>query len=389
MKAGFRRLGYAALGLFGFLVVQTLLTSAASTPQKPTTVVAAQIPASYPDDTPIDHPEIDHTVIDLYERVSPNVVNITARAEQTDIFGRRRRVQSGGSGFVIDQDGHIVTNHHVVRGATQLDVTLADGSSYPGEVLGVDGVNDLAVVRLQAPADTIEELSAVPLGASHSLQVGETVVAIGNPYGLERSATKGIVSSLGRVRTGETERQITNMIQTDAAINPGNSGGPLLNLSGEVIGINEQIHVSGSRGNIGIGFAIPVDTLVRYLPDLLEGSEPRHAWLGIGGLSVTSLMAERHGLPVERGVLVTSVVDGGPAEQAGLIAATPSGQTLDADIVTAIDGEPVRKAEDIAAYVDAAEPGWVVTLSVVRNGQALQVPVSLGAWEDQGEPAGD
>jgi 2-alkenal reductase len=179
------------------------------------------------------------------------------------------------------------------------------------------------------------------------------------------------------------------MIQTDAAINPGNSGGPLLNLSGEVIGINEQIHVSGSRGNIGIGFAIPVDTLVRYLPDLLEGSEPRHAWLGIGGLSVTSLMAERHGLVVERGVLVTSVVDGGPAEQAGLIAATPSGQTLDADIVTAIDGEPVRKAEDIAAYVDAAEPGWVVTLSVVRNGQALQVPVSLGAWEDQGEPAGD
>jgi S1-C subfamily serine protease len=214
----------------------------------------------------------------VYERVGTGVVNITFTARQQDIFGRSVQQEGTGSGIIIDDQGHVVTNQHVVEGASRLDITLADGTIYIGELVASDSANDLALLRIQAPADRLRQLTVVPLGDSDSLKVGQAVIAIGNPFGLERSASMGIVSSLGRSRPGLESRLITNMIQTDAAINPGNSGGPLLNLRGEVIGINEQIEVSrgtSQQGNIGIGFAIPVNTLKRYLPDLLAGPRCR------------------------------------------------------------------------------------------------------------------
>src|SRR5688572_24086463 len=225
---------------------------------------------------------------DVYERSSSGVVNISVMAQVRDPFGRSALQEGSGSGFVIDKEGHIVTNEHVVAGADRLDITLAEGSSYIGVVVAEDPPTDLALVRLQAPADKLNQLNVVKLGDSDSAKVGEWVVAVGNPFGLERSATVGVVSSLGRTRPGLDRRLITDMIQTDAAINPGNSGGPLFNLAGEVIGINEQIEAP-NRGNVGIGFAIPVNTLKRYLPDLKAGRQPQHASMGIAGASLTPI----------------------------------------------------------------------------------------------------
>ena len=324
-------------------------------------------------------PMSDSPVIDVYERVSPAVVNITITGQARDIFGRTQPAEGTGSGFIIDHEGHIVTNHHVAGAATRLDVTLADGTSYVAEVVTVDPANDLSLIRIRAPEEKLRQLTVAPLGDSTALKVGQTVVAIGNPFGLERSASLGIVSSLGRARPGEGQRFISNMIQTDAAINPGNSGGPLLNLQGEVIGINEQIQAP-SRGNVGIGFAIPVNTLKRYLPDLLAGREPRHAWMGVGGTPLTPSLAEQLRAPVQQGVLLASVAPTGPAARAGLRGATRNDPAT-ADIVTQLDSQPVRNVEDVAAYVDGREPGDRVRVAFVRGGQTQEAEVTLGIWE--------
>lgn len=318
-------------------------------------------------------------VSDVYERISPAVVNITSIAQATDIFGRPVRQEGTGSGFVIDDEGHVVTNQHVVSGTSRLDVTLADGTSYVGEVIGADSPNDLAVLRIKAPAEKLRALTVAPLGDSSTLRVGQTVIAIGNPFGLERSASLGIVSSLGRTRPGTEQRLISNMIQTDAAINPGNSGGPLLNLKGEVVGINAQID-SPSRGNVGIGFAIPVNTLKRYLPELVTGKEPKHAWLGISGRALTPTLAERVGAPVQQGVLLVSLAPGGPAARAGLRGINRSDAST-ADIITELDGRPVRSVEDVAAHIDERDPGQSIRVTYMRGSEASSVDVVLGSWE--------
>jgi S1-C subfamily serine protease len=323
-------------------------------------------------------------VSEVYERVSPAVVNITSTAQATDIFGRPVRQEGTGSGFLIDDEGHIATNQHVVSGATRLDVTLADGTSYVGEVIGSDSANDLALIRIRAPAEKLRDLTVAPLGDSRTLRVGQTVIAIGNPFGLERSASLGIVSSLGRTRPGTEQRLIANMIQTDAAINPGNSGGPLLSLRGEVIGINAQID-SPSRGNVGIGFAIPVNTFKRYLPELVAGKEPKHAWLGISGRALTPTLSERVGAPVQQGVLLVSLAPGGPAARAGLRGVSRSDVST-ADIITEIDGHSVRSVEDVAAQVDDRDPGQSVRVTYLRGGQASSVDVLLGVWEPRDTP---
>lgn len=323
-------------------------------------------------------------VIAVYEQVSPAVVNITFTALGRDVFGSPLQRQGTGSGFVIDDQGHVATNHHVVGGATRLDITLADGTSHLGELVGVDPANDLAVVRILAPAEVLRELAVASLGDSESLRVGETVVAIGNPFGLERSASVGIVSSLGRTRPGETERLIPNMIQTDAAINPGNSGGPLLNLQGEVVGINEQIEALGG-GNVGVGFAVPVNALKRYLPDLLASREPQHAWLGIAGRRLTPTLAQQLQLSLSQGVLLETIVPGGPAATAGLRGAVRNNPAT-ADVLTEIDGRPMRSVEDVAGYIDALEPGQRVQVSYLRSGQMQATEVVLGAWQRTGLP---
>ncbi len=368
-------LGIAAAGAF----------TSTRAPGAPAPSIPSQPPSlPQPQQQPIQ-PASSEAASQVYERVSPGVVNITFTARQQDIFGRTRQAEGTGSGFIVDDQGHVVTNQHVVAGATRLDVTLADGTIYVGELVASDPANDLALLRIQAPADRLRQLTVVPLGDSDSLKVGQPVIAIGNPFGLERSASMGIVSSLGRSRPGLESRLITNMIQTDAAINPGNSGGPLLNLRGEVVGINEQIEVTGGsarQGNIGIGFAIPVNTLKRYLPDLLAGREPRHAYIGIAGVPLTPTLAEQLRAPVQQGVILTTVVPNGPAGRAGL----RGGNRADpgsGDIITDIDGHQTRSVEDIAAYVDQKNPGDTVRVTYFRGGQAQTTEVTLGVWEAQ------
>lgn len=324
-------------------------------------------------------------VVEVYERVSPAVVNVNFSAVGTDPFGRSRIQEGTGSGFIIDQQGHVVTNHHVVTGARRLDITLADSTSHAGEVVAVDPANDLAVVRISAPTEKLRSLAVAALGDSDALKVGQTVVAIGNPFGLERSASLGIVSALGRVRRGDTQRLITNMIQTDAAINPGNSGGPLVNLAGEVVGINEQIEAP-TRGNVGVGFAIPVNTLKRHLPDLVAGHQPQHAWMGIGGQPITPTLAEELRLPVQHGVLLATVVSGGPADRAGLRGAV-RGDPRTGDIITELDGQPVRTVEDVATSIDRHKPGDQVRVGFVRGGSTQQVDATLAVWESGEIPA--
>jgi S1-C subfamily serine protease len=326
----------------------------------------------------------DEAVIRVYESVGPAVVNITSSARGLDESGRAFRQEGSGSGFVVDRHGHVVTNHHVVSSASRVDITLADQSVWIGEVVGADPGNDIALLKLQMPPEKLAQLTVAPLGDSGALRVGQAVVAIGNPFGLGRSASLGIVSSLGRARPGETARLITNMVQTDAAINPGNSGGPLLNLKGEVIGINEQIEAP-SRGNVGVGFATPVNTLKRYLPELMVGQEPKHAWMGISGIQLTPTLAEELELPISQGALITRLAAGGPADRAGLRGGT-RGNPGSGDIITELGGSAVRSVEDVAVIVDRHEPGDAVLVRYLRAGNALEAMVTLDTWQaDAGE----
>jgi S1-C subfamily serine protease len=318
------------------------------------------------------------SAVEVYDRVSPAVVNISVQAEGRDPLGRPVLQEGSGSGFIVDRQGHIVTNEHVVAGADRLDVTLADGTSYIGDVVAGDPATDISVIRLRAPADKVSQLPVAPLGDSESLKPGEWVVAIGNPFGLERSVTMGVVSSLGRARPGLDQRLITDMIQTDAAINPGNSGGPLINLAGEVVGINEQIE-SSTRGSVGVGFAIPINTLKRYLPDLLAGRQPEHAWIGVGGATLSPTLAEEIGTPVTQGVIVTRVVPNSPAARAGLRNVNPSNPTA-ADIITQLADRPIRRFEDVADVVNDHNPGDTIAMTFVRNGQTQTGSVTLGIW---------
>jgi len=321
-------------------------------------------------------------IIDVYQRASPAVVNITYSSEARDAFGRRVRTETSGSGFIVDLQGHVVTNQHVVSDATRLDVTVADGTVYLGTVIASDRANDLAVLKIEAPDNELAKFTPAGLGDSGALQVGQMVVAIGNPFGLSRSASLGIVSSLGRTRPGVDKRFISDMIQTDAAINPGNSGGPLLNLNGDVIGINEQIEATSEGASLGVGFAIPINTLKRYLPDLLAGKEPVHAWFGVAGVGLTPTRAERLGLTVNQGVILAGLASEGPAAVAGLQAVSNNNATT-ADIITGMDATAVHNFQDIAAFIDRHEPGDTVIVHYVRAGEPKSANVTLGTWQSQ------
>lgn len=376
----------AALGVFvGMLLGAGILLAYLPKTPSPLSLPETALPSPLPEPVRTTALGDREAVIEVYERVSPAVVNINFSAVGTDPFGRSRVQEGTGSGFIIDQQGHVVTNHHVVAGARRLDITLADSTSHAGEVVAIDPGNDLAVVRISAPPEKLGSLAVAPLGDSDALKVGQTVVAIGNPFGLERSASLGIVSAVGRVRRGDTQRLITNMIQTDAAVNPGNSGGPLVNLAGEVVGINEQIEAP-TRGNVGVGFAIPVNTLRRHLPDLVAGRQPQHAWMGIAGQPISPTLAEELRLPVQQGVLLATVVSGGPADRAGLRGAA-RGDPRSGDIITELDGQPVRTIEDVATSIDRHKPGDRVRVGFVRGGNTQQVEATLGVWESGEIPA--
>jgi S1-C subfamily serine protease len=262
-----------------------------------------------------------------------------------------------------------------------LEVTLADKSKVPGSLIGRDPNNDLAVIRVSVPR---EKLTPLKLGDSSQLQVGQMAIAIGNPFGLDRTITRGVVSALGRSLKAETGRQIRNVIQTDAAINPGNSGGPLLNSRGEVIGINTAIF-SPSGGSVGIGFAIPVNTARKVVPQLIARGRASHPWMGISGLDVTPNLARTLSLPVTEGIMIAQVAPGGPAARAGLWASHRRVRvgnylmTVGGDIIQALDGKKITSVDDLTAFLDEQKKaGDEVRVDVLREGKPLTVIVRLG-----------
>jgi S1-C subfamily serine protease len=328
------------------------------------------------------------TVNQIYEKDSPGVVFIRAESaaqapSPLDPFGGGGG-QATGSGFVIDRAGHVLTNAHVVEGAEEIEVSLGDvDSSEPvsARVVGEDPSTDVALLEVDAPSD---QLHPVALGDSSQLQVGDSVVAIGNPFGLDRTVTTGIVSALQREIRAPNGFTINNVIQTDAAINPGNSGGPLLDADGRVIGINSQIESAGGGGNVGIGFAVPINTADEVVQQLLDDGTVEHAFLGVSGTDVTPELVDVLNLPVEQGALVQSVVSGGPADDAGVkgggATVTVGGQRVRAggDVITAIDGEDVTGMDDVIGVVNEKQPGDEVRLSLTDGDQERTVTVKLG-----------
>lgn len=373
-------------GVLGCSFVAQLLPTPSPTPA-PTTPLAAVATATQ---VPVPTTATDagsavvteeEQVINVYARVSPAVVFITSRVIVRDFFMGLVPQEGTGSGFVIDKEGHIITNNHVVENADRIVVTLDDDTSVEAALVGTDPANDVAVVRIDVPAD---KLRPVELGSSADLRVGQTAIAIGNPFRLERTLTTGVISSLGRPLEAEGGRMIYDVIQTDAAINPGNSGGPLLDLNGRVIGVNTAI-VSPSGGSIGLGFAVPVDTVKRVATAILENGYYPHPWLGITGISIVPELADALDLPAERGVLVIEVAPGQAAARAGIRGGERRVRVgdyivpLGGDILVGIDGTQIRSMEDLVKYLETRTAvGQTVELTIIRDGREEVVRVTLG-----------
>jgi S1-C subfamily serine protease len=379
--------GLAGVACAGLPSVTLFPTQPAATP-----LASVDLPVSapaFPTPTPLPESLIEEAdaeellLINVYQRVNPSVVNVEVSGEMpgglTD-FG-------SGSGFVIDLEGHIVTNRHVIVDADEVRVTFTDGAAYQAEVLGADPYSDIAVLRVDRPA---EELTPVELGNSDELLVGQRVIAIGNPFGLAGSMTVGIISALGRTLPGdllETGGAFNNpqIIQTDAAINPGNSGGPLLDSHGRVIGVNTAIR-SQTGANTGVGFAVPVNTIKRVVPELIETGRVSYSYLGISSEPYFTMaeLADALDLPVEHGVLIGEVVTDSAADKAGLHGGTQQIEirglsvTVGGDIITHINGQPVPDFDFLLAYlVNNTRPGDQIVLTIVRGDGVLEVPVTL------------
>jgi len=320
--------------------------------------------------------------IAVYRKNIPSVVNITSKAVTFDFFYGLVPQEGQGSGFVIDKDGHILTNYHVIADARQVEVTMHNRKKYKATVIGTDPTHDLAVIQIQAPS-----LTPAVLGDSKNLQVGQKVYAIGNPFGLSGTMTRGIVSSIRPVKepNGAT---IDDAIQTDAAINPGNSGGPLMNMHGEVIGINTMI-LSSVGQNAGIGFAIPINAAKAVLNDLVTLGRVRRPALGVATIPIGPELAEQIGLPVDFGLLVVKVSTGGAAERAGMKGGTERAYLgnipimLGGDLIIAIDGDEVRDQQDLAQVMNAHRAGDKVKVTVYRGKQKMDMDVTLGEAREQ------
>lgn len=346
------------------------------------------------------------TLVNIYEQVNPSVVNVevlstgsSTNGLQNSPFGSDNSTpteQGLGSGFVWDQEGHIVTNNHVVAGADQIRVTFADETTVDAELVGTDPNSDLAVIKVDMPAD---QLHPVTLLDSSEVKVGQLAIAIGNPYGLSGTMTSGIISGLSRslpvgldnaISASGPRYSIPDIIQTDASINPGNSGGVLVDDQGQLIGVTAAIQ-STTGSNSGIGFVIPANIVRKVVPALIENGRVEHAWLGISGTTLTTDLAQAANLPEDQqGVLVVEVTQGGPAERAGLQAGdqqvTVGGEQLPVggDVITAVDGQTVNNFEDLVSYLyNQTEVGQKVTLMVLRDGQQQSLDVTLGTLPSQ------
>ena len=320
------------------------------------------------------------SLIQLFEKAEPSVIQVNVKKIQSE--GATEEVPGGsGSGFVYDDTGHIITNNHVIDDALKITVTFLDGESYAAEIVGNDADLDLAVLKINARNSYLHHLE---IGSSSELKVGQQVVAIGNPFGLSGSMTTGIVSQIGRLLPQESGYSIPNVIQTDAAINPGNSGGPLLNLNGEVVGINTAIQ--SETGNFtGVGFAIPSDTVNKVVPILIRDGGIRHPWLGVSGIDIDYELAEIRGLDSTKGFLIVSVIEGSPADIAGLMGTETRKMIdgrdvpMDGDIIIKIDGELVRKIADILVHLQMEKlVGDEMVLTILRDGEVMDKTIFLG-----------
>jgi 2-alkenal reductase len=312
----------------------------------------------------------------LYETVSPGVVNI-------NVFLNRNGLMGGatGSGFVLDDNGYIVTNQHVVAEATSVSVVFYNGDEAQADVIGEDPDSDLAIIRVEQVPEGVHPLE---LGDSDQVLVGDWVVAIGNPFGNQSSMSLGIVSAVGRtIDSIEGVYGIPQAIQTDAAINPGNSGGPLLNLRGEVVGVNAQIATNGVRANAGVGFAIPVNIVSKVVPSLIDEGEYVWPYLGVVGSDVNLLLAQANQLDSQQGAYVDEIVNGGPADLAGMRGSTDTVQVdgipvpVGGDIVLAVNGEAVNTFDDLLFQVSMSDPGQIIEVSVLRDGQMIDLSIEL------------
>ncbi|MDX6600937.1 MAG: hypothetical protein QOF13_139 [Solirubrobacterales bacterium] len=381
-------LGGAVVAAFGWIAISAGWLDAG---EHTTTTITAPLSSA-----PIDNTESSgetNTVNEIYRRDGQGVafIEATEPAEESSSpfnpFGEEESQGGGiatGSGFLIDTEGHVVTNNHVVEGASKVEVKLGSSDvSHEAEVVGADPATDVALLKIDVPADQQHPLS---LGDSSKIHVGDPVVAIGNPFGLDRTVTAGIVSALQRQIQAPNGFSISHVIQTDAAINPGNSGGPLIDASGSVIGINSQIQTGGgSGGNVGIGFAVPINTAREVVEQLEEHGEVKHAFIGISGGSVTPELAKALKLPVDKGVLVNEVVKDSPADKAGIeggdTEATIEGVkvNLGGDIITEVDGKPVDSMEEVVDKVNSAQPGDEMELTLLRgDNETKHVTVTLG-----------
>ncbi len=351
------------------------LTASPPTPTPPATNLTALI-----DEAGLDFAE--KRVVEVYRQVSPAVVNITTQVLRRNFFFEAVPAEGAGSGFVIDKQGHILTNYHVIRGARQIEVTFLDETAAPAVIVGADPGNDIAVLKVDVPP---EQLQPVQLGQSDNLQVGQRAIAIGNPFGqFGGTLTTGVISALDRTMQSPDGREVSGIIQTDAAINSGNSGGPLLDSAGRVIGINTAIF-SPSGTNAGVGFAVPVNTIKRVLPDLLTLGRYRHPWLGIRyAYRLTPALAEALDLPVQQGLLLVELFRNGPLAQQGARGAQREvvlGNQrifMGGDILIAIDGAPVASMDGLQILLETRyQVGDTVQATLIRNGEEQVVAVEL------------
>jgi len=321
----------------------------------------------------------EETNVRVYEQVSPGVVNITRTVLQYDYYFEPVAREGTGSGCVLDTDGHILTNYHVIEKAESLEVSLPDKTKYHAEVVGVDRQNDLAVIRINAPKSL---LHPIRLGDPAALKIGQKVLAIGNPLGLQNTLTVGIVSSTGRRIRTQDDDLVDNVIQTDAAINPGNSGGPLLNTAGEMIGINSSIFTIGG-GNIGIGFAIPANTVRRVAADLIRYRRVLRPSFGVEVYDLNESLSSALALPVKEGILVARVYAGSSADKAGIRVADEiavlynQAIRIGGDIIAGIDGRPVTSLDELQLALEAKRPGDTVQATIYRGRNKMQKQVTL------------
>ncbi len=353
-------------------------------PPSPTPLVIVVTPTPLPPEM-IEASDVgEQRVISVYQRTSPAVVNITTQVLRHSFFFGLVPEEGSGSGFVYDRDGHIITNYHVVAGASEIVVSFGSDKELPAEIIGVDPLNDLAVLQVDELPEGVEP---IPLGDSDALQVGQRAIAIGNPFGqFERTLTVGVVSAINRTVKTNDDQVLRGVIQTDAAINRGNSGGPLLDSSGQLIGVNSALF-SPSGTSAGVGLAIPVNKLKQIVPELIQNGRYPHPWLGIEGLGYDLYpeLARALGLPVDRGLLIAQLYRNSPAVRAGLLGATEEviyrrrRLLVGGDVLTAIDGVPLLSWDDLDAYLqEQTEVGQTVTLTIWRDDQEMTIEVKLG-----------